>query len=403
VPVFSIRLDSADDLSRMIRTIGADPRSAMFFLPKAGTLFFYVPGADFRAAAFIKQEILSRGGDAVVNRGVINATVERSDVLLFGSEGQIASLLEKLKHLQCWGLDEIRTSLSDAFAGRGKRGWTLRLPGNRRLELGQTPVLMGIVNVTPDSFHPESRVSEETAVERTRDMLARGAAIIDIGAESTRPGSDPADAGEELRRLLPPLRAIRAAFPDAVLSVDTYKGIVVREAIREGADIVNDISAYGLDPEMLGAVARSGVPYVLSHIRGTPATMQNAPYYDNLLDDMLLFFEQKLAELEHAGVPRDRIILDPGIGFGKRLEDNVGILRWIEAFTRFGLPLCVGHSRKGFIAKTLKSDAPEDRLSGTLAVTAYCAMRGVSILRVHDIRENAAILAMIGKIQEASL
>ncbi len=403
VPVFPIRLESKDDLSRMIRSIGADPRSDAFFRPKAGLLFFFIPDADFRAAAFIKQEILSRGGDAVVNRGVINATAARSDVLLFGNEGQIDSLIRKLEYLHCWGLDEIRSALERARKGAATRRWKLSLPGRRFLELGDIPLIMGIMNLTPDSFHSQSRIPEERAVERVAEMSAQGAAIIDIGAESTRPGSEPVSAEEELARLLPAIRAIRSAFPEAILSVDTYKGEVARAAIRCGVDIINDISGFGFDPDILDAVAGSEVSYILSHIRGTPKDMQRNPHYENLLREMLVFFDEKLDILAKKGVPQDRIVLDPGIGFGKRLEDNLGILRRIDAFTCFGLPLCVGHSRKGFIARSLQSDAPEDRAAGTQAVTAYCAMRSVSILRVHDIRENAATIAMIGKIREASL
>lgn len=403
MPVFPIRLESKDDLSRMIRSIGADPRSDAFFRPKAGLLFFFVPDADFRAAAFIKQEILSRGGDAVVNRGVINATAARSDVLLFGNEGQIDSLIRKLDYLHCWGLDEIRTSLERAMKGAATRRWRLPLSRGRFLELEDIPLVMGIMNLTPDSFHPQSRVSAERAADRAAEMLAQGASIIDIGAESTRPGSDPVSAEEELDRLLPALQAIRSAFPDAILSADTYKGKVARAAIRCGADIINDISGFGLDPDILDAVAESEAPYILSHIRGTPKDMQQNPHYDNLLREMLDFFGEKLDILAKKGVSQDRIILDPGIGFGKRLEDNLGILRRIDAFTGFGRPLCVGHSRKGFIARSLQSNAPEDRTAGTQAVTAYCTMRGVSILRVHDIRENAATIAMIGKIREASV
>ena len=403
MPVFPIRLESKDDLSRMIRSIGADPRSDAFFRPKAGLLFFFVPDADFRAAAFIKQELLSRGGDAVVNRGVINATAARSDVLLFGNEGQIDSLIRKLDYLHCWGLDEIRASLERAMKGAATRRWRLPLPRGRFLELGDVPLVMGIMNLTPDSFHPQSRIPGERAAERAAEMLAQGAAIIDIGAESTRPGSDPISAEEELDRLLPALQTVRSAFPDAILSADTYKGKVARAAIRCGADIINDISGFGLDPDILDAVAESEAPYILSHIRGTPKDMQQNPHYDALLREMLDYFDQKLDILVQKGVSRDRIILDPGIGFGKRLEDNLGILRRIDAFTGFGRPLCVGHSRKGFIARSLQSDAPEDRTAGTQAVTAYCTMRGVSILRVHDIRENAATIAMIGKIREASV
>ena len=387
----------------MIRSIGADPRSDAFFRPKAGLLFFFVPDADFRAAAFIKQELLSRGGDAVVNRGVINATAARSDVLLFGNEGQIDSLIRKLDFLHCWGLDEIRASLDRAMKGAAVRRWRLPLPRGRFLELGDIPLVMGIMNLTPDSFHPQSRVSAERAADRAAEMLAQGAAIIDIGAESTRPGSDPISAEEELDRLLPALQTVRSAFPDAILSADTYKGKVARAAIRCGAVIINDISGFGLDPDILDAVAESEAPYILSHIRGTPKDMQQNPHYDNLLREMLDFFGKKLDILAKKGVSQDRIVLDPGIGFGKRLEDNLGILRRIDAFTGFGRPLCVGHSRKGFIAKSLQSDAPEDRTAGTQAVTAYCAMRGVSILRVHDVRENAATIAMIGKIREASV
>ena len=386
--VFPLRAEDAEELAAILGHIGADPRALRYLAPKRRVLHLFAPDVDYRAAAFIKQELLSRGGDAAVARGVIDGTAHRSGVLMMGTDSQMSRLLRKMEAMDCWGMKELRASLGSALLNAGVSRWNLALPGGRRLELNHETKIMGILNVTPDSFHPDSRVEDTDALlSRAGAMLEAGADVLDLGAESTRPGSSPLPQKEELERLLPALRALRRAFPEAVLSVDTYKGEVARAAAQEGADIINDVGGFSLDEKMLSLAAATGLPCVLSHIAGTPATMQDVPPCDDLMTELCRYFDEKLRIAEEAGLSRDRIILDPGLGFGKRAEDNLRILREIDALRVHGLPLLVGHSRKKFLGAASGAERTEDRLSGTTAVSALLEGQ-VSLLRVHDVAEN---------------
>jgi dihydropteroate synthase len=403
MPVYPLNVNSSEDLSAWIARIGADARANAYLQPKRRTRALLVKEADVRAAAFLKQELLARGGDALVSRRVIDASADKSDVLLLGTDGQLNALLEKMKAMDCWGLAGLRGELARLLQGTALSSWKLPLPGGRELRLDSHTKVMGILNLTPDSFHAPSRAENiDGLLERARAMLADGADVLDIGAESTRPGSSPLPAEEELARLIPALKALRAAFPEAVLSVDTYKGRVAAEAAEAGADIVNDVGGFGLDPDMLAHAARLGLPYVLSHIRGTPLDMQNAPAYDDLLTEMHVFFESKLEEAERAGVARDRILLDPGLGFGKRAQDNRRILRELESFRVFGRPILVGYSRKGFTGAFSREGGAESRLIGTAALSALVEGR-VQMTRVHDVRENREALLTARAVREAAL
>ncbi len=401
---YPLSLKNPKDLAFLAKQIGADSRSLAYFEPKRHTLPLMLPEADYRAAAFLKQELLARGGDAIVNRGVIACEAKTSPVLLLGTPGQLRSLRKKLDAMSCWGLKEIREALSCALDGLARTSWTFPLGGGRSLVLGEKTRMMGILNLTPDSFYEGSRIdpaSEKELLKRARSCLESGAAVLDLGAESTRPGSSPISEEEEAARLIPALRAVRGAFPEAVLSADTWKASVARKAIEAGADIINDISGLAFDPGLIRTVAETGSLLVLSHIQGRPKDMQKNPVYTNTVEDILAYFEERLSAAEAGGIERERIIIDPGLGFGKGYEDNLKILRHIEAFRIFGRPVLAGHSRKGFTGRATGAEGAEDRLEGTLAVTAWCARAGVSLLRVHDMEENRRVLAMIEAISEA--
>lgn len=400
--VYPLSADRPQDLEAIVRHIGADPRSLRYFQPKRRVRHLYVPQADYRAAAFVKQELLARGGDAVVARHVIDGKAECSGVLMMGTDGQLAALLRKMESMDCWGLKPLREALAEALRNDALSEWTFPLPGGRTLTLNRTTRIMGILNLTPDSFHAPSRVAGETELlRRAEAMLSAGADILDLGAESTRPGSAPVPESEELGRLLPVLSALRRAFPEAVLSVDTYKGGVALAAADAGADIINDVGGFGLDASMLESAARTGLPYVLSHIQGTPATMQDSPSYDDLLTEVLLYFRDRMRRAELAGLSRDRIILDPGLGFGKRGEDNLLILKELEGFRTLGRPILIGHSRKGFTGTVTHAPDAAGRLQGTTAVSALLEGRA-QILRVHDVEPNRQALLMARAIREAA-
>jgi dihydropteroate synthase len=275
----------------------------------------------------------------------------------------------------------------------------IALPRGRKLDLSGPSVVMGIVNCNGDSFFPPSRALGAAAVERALAMVHDGAGIIDLGAESTRPGAAYISAPEETERLLPVIEGIRR-HSDIPLSVDTRKAEVARSCLEAGADIINDISALEDDPGMGRVCGERGAAVVLMHKRGTPADMQDDPHYEDAAAEVGAYLREVADRATRQGIDRGRIILDPGIGFGKRLEDNLGILNRLAEIRGSGYPLLMGVSRKGFIGK-LTGNSTGERLPGTLAVEAWCVLRGAQILRVHDVRETADLVKVLWAIIQA--
>ena len=259
------------------------------------------------------------------------------------------------------------------------------------------PLVMGIINCTPDSFYSSSRRQGVQAVlEQARAMVEEGADILDLGGESTRPGSAYVGESEELERVIPAVEAIRKEL-DIPISVDTRKSVVARLALDAGADIINDISALRDDPEMTALAAERDCPVVIMHMQGNPETMQNRPGYDSVVDEVLDFLHNTAEKAEKAGVKKENIVLDPGIGFGKRLEDNLALIRNIHRFSEQGYAVLMGLSRKSFIGQILDVE-PEDRLIGSLTANGYCAAAGTDILRVHDVKETVQMVMMLQEI-----
>lgn len=262
---------------------------------------------------------------------------------------------------------------------------TLYINVNGRLMDLSTPRVMGILNVTPDSFFAGSRTQTEAEVaRRAEQLLADGADIIDIGGYSTRPGADEVSPDEEWARLSLGLKAVRAVSAEAVVSVDTFRAGVARRCVEDyGVAIINDISGGELDADMFPTVAALGVPYILMHMQGTPRTMQQAPHYDDVLREVILYLARKVQQLRDLGV-RD-IILDPGFGFGKTVEDNYRLLAHLDELALFGLPVLAGLSRKSMICRVLDI-TPDQALNGTTVLNTLCLSKGAHILRVHDVR-----------------
>ncbi|AEM74700.1 dihydropteroate synthase [Caldicellulosiruptor acetigenus] len=267
------------------------------------------------------------------------------------------------------------------------------LAKDKKLSLLKTNV-MGIINVTPDSFYEGSRVQVEKVTQRALQMIQDGADVLDIGGESTRPFSEPVPEEEELKRVIPAIEAIREVDKNIPISIDTYKSRVAQKAIEAGADIINDISGGTFDKEMFYVAAHYNVPIVIMHIKGTPKDMQKNPYYEDVIEEILQFFEQRIEQALKAGVKLENIILDPGIGFGKRLEDNLEILRRCEEFKVLGRPILIGASRKSVIGHVLGNLPPEERLEGTLAISVICAQKKIEFVRVHDVKENKRAILM---------
>ncbi len=259
----------------------------------------------------------------------------------------------------------------------------------------RSPLLVGIVNVTPDSFSDGGRfLDPASAVERAVRLVEDGADLLDLGAESSRPGAEPVSAEEELRRLMPVLHALRPQVR-VPLSVDTTKAAVARAALDSGADLVNDISGLRFDPQMLPLLAARRCGVVLMHMQGEPRTMQAAPHYDDVVEEVASWLERRLQELAAGGIAPGRVVLDPGIGFGKRLEDNLELLRNLGRLRRAGRPLLVGASRKAFLGRLLDEPVPDLRLEGDLAVAAWCRMARVEMVRVHDVRAARRMLLVL--------
>lgn len=259
------------------------------------------------------------------------------------------------------------------------------------------PKVMGILNLTPDSFYAASRVqTDQEVVRRTEQMMAEGADIIDVGACSTRPGAEVPDADEEMARLRRGLAAVRRAAPQAVVSVDTFRADVARMSVEEfGADMVNDVSGGEADGEMFGTVARLHVPYVLTHIKGTPQTMQNNPRYGDVACEVLQWLSRKVAALHELGA--NDVVVDPGFGFGKTLDDNYRMMCHLERFKVLECPVLVGVSRKSMIYNLLGVE-PEGALNGTTSLHAVALMKGADILRVHDVRAAAEAVKIVRKV-----
>jgi len=271
----------------------------------------------------------------------------------------------------------------------------------RTFDFSECPFIMGIVNVTPDSFSDGGLYfSPEQAVAHGLRLAEEGADIIDIGGESTRPGAAPVSAAEETERVLPVIAEL-AANIDVPLSIDTTKAEVARKALAAGAEIVNDVSALRFDPEMGDVVAAARVPVVLMHMRGTPRTMQYDIHYQSLIDDIREFLEERIEYAVSAGIALENIIIDPGIGFGKSIEqDNLSILKNLAAFTALGRPILVGTSRKGFIGKLLGTPAHE-REEGTAATVAIAIYNGAHIVRVHDVKSMKMVAAVASAIRKS--
>lgn len=353
--------------------------------PKAMGTVIKLAGVQVGAANILKQEMLSLGGDAAVARGVVNGKTEISDLLLLGNPDKIRKLLIKLQSQSIFGLKDIREDLQKLYeilvAGPAFRELSIR---GKNLRLDEVKII-GILNLTPDSFSDGGSFLEtEKAVQQALKLTEEGADVIDVGGESTRPGSQAVSAEEESGRVIPVIRMIRQASQVPV-SIDTCKAVVAREAIAAGAGMINDISALRFDADMINVLREHpDVPVVLMHMQGIPRNMQDNPFYHDTITEILDFLKERIDFCLKAGIAENRIIIDPGIGFGKRQEDNLLILNKLAEFHSLGVPVLVGASRKSFIGRIYPS-SPQERLAGSLAAAARAVVEGVQLLRVHDV------------------
>ncbi len=375
---------------------GVDPASLPYLLPKLCHRNLLIKGVKLYAANILKQNMLSIGGDVAVHRHVISGKTDTSDCLIMGDLRHYRLLIEKLNVQP--GLEPLVESIRRQIFPQAE---DLELIAKgKSMTWGNKPVIMGILNVTPDSFSDGGRwLDEEAAVSHGREMAEQGADIIDIGGESSRPGAAPVTEEEEIARIVPIVRELSSlTIP---ISIDTTKSRVAEAAIQAGAAIVNDVSALRDDPDMQALVRDTGSAVVLMHMRGSPGTMQQNTGYSDIVEEIYSFLHERIESCLDGGIPTSSIIADPGIGFGKDLDGNLTLIRHISEFKSLGVPLLLGHSRKSFIGRILGAEV-DGREEGTDAVTAWAAVQGVDMVRVHCVSRAVKIRAVMKAVMEAA-
>lgn len=350
------------------------------------------------AANIIKQEMLALGGDCVVNHNCITCKQDYTDILLLGTKKHYLKVIPKLKMMHGYfGINRIILAVQKYLQNQPMQ---TRLANGQLIEYTNTKV-MGIINVTPDSFFAKSRQeSIQDVLSKAETMLAAGADFLDIGGESTRPNAAYVTAQEEIERVVPAIYALKEKFGDQVLiSIDTYKSQTAEAAIGAGADIINDVTA-GADDKMFEIAVKHQVPIVLMHMRGQIGSMQNElkPYSD-IVSEVVTHLSARTELLQTLGLASDKIILDIGIGFGKTTTDNLQLLKCLSQFQGLGYPTLLGASRKSVVGQVLNLPEAKDRLAGTLAITAQAVQAGTNIIRVHDVLENKQLIQMLEAIK----
>lgn len=382
------------DLVREMERVGCDRAGIEIMAPKAAQRVIKLTDIKTTAANIIKQEMLSFGGDAVTAYGAITHAVKSTDILLLGTERQIWQLIVKLKKHQ-FGLPALAARIDLALHNYETAPPALKL-SSQKFVFGARTYIMGILNVTPDSFSDAGKYFDPAqAVAAAERMIAAGADIIDVGGESTRPGARPVPAAEEIKRVVPVIKALRRS--KVVISIDTRKANVAAAALQAGADLVNDISGLRHDRKMAGLIARRKVPVCLMHIQGTPQNMQRRPAYYDLMGEVINYLEESIAIATKAGILHEKIIVDPGIGFGKTVEHNLEILQRLKELKVLGCPVLAGPSRKSTIGRVLGLPVDE-RVEGTAAAVAVAIANGADLVRVHDVKEMVRVARMTDAI-----
>jgi dihydropteroate synthase len=381
-----------NDLGPEMQLIGVDRCGMKIMQAKGWFLAVKLLGVGSVAANVLKQEALSLGGEAALSHGCLNLSAKFTDLLVFGSRPMFDKLCKKLK-LHQFGLPRLSIEILTAVDNFSRLPRPLKI-GSKRFNFGRRTYLMGILNVTPDSFSDGGRfLSVEAAVAQAHAMQSAGADIIDIGGESTRPGAQKISAAEEVKRVVPVIRRLKKRLKIPI-SVDTYKAEVAAAALAAGAVMVNDISGLRFDKAMAGVVARARATVCVMHIQGKPKNMQKKPAYRDLISEIYSYLKESIEIGKRAGILVEQIIVDPGIGFGKTTENNFEILKRLAEFKSLGCPVLVGPSRKTFLGEGLGL-LPGERLEGTVAAVAAAVAGGADLVRVHDVSQikKAAYIA----------
>lgn len=385
-----ISFNNQRDIIRQLRDIKVDEYGIKIMSPKADFFLIKIDSVPSISANILKQEMLSLGGDVAISRQSITGRGKATACLLIGNKIQLKRLIGKLR-MQPFRLDEVGRQLNTVITNYQKDRFLVKC-GKHSLNIKDKTLIMGIINVTVDSFSGDGILSKtesnnnirKIVLNKAQQMIKEGADILDIGAESTRPGSKPIDKKEEIKRLSLCLKVLMKEFK-VPISVDTYKPEVAKVVLDLGASIINDITGLR-NIKMKKLLSRYSAGVIIMHMKGTPRTMQRNPRYESLIDEIIHFLSQAINSAVDCGISLDRIIVDPGIGFGKTLGHNLQILRNLKEFKVLGRPILLGLSRKSFIGKILNVE-PQQRIVGTAAAVAMSIRDGANILRVHDVKQ----------------
>ncbi len=388
------------DAVEILGRLGVDSAGVRIMSSKMRHAVIYVKGVQARGAHIVKQIMLSKGGECATPRDVFFKNAEPVDIIMMGTLKQLRRAAGNFS-TQPFGLSKLAEELKNLLAREFPAEAIVSelTVGSHTIRFGERTLIMGVLNVTPDSFSDGGHYFErESALRRAYELVEEGADIIDIGGESTRPGADPVSMQEEIERTIPIIECVASRIGVPV-SIDTYKSEVAKRALDAGAVMVNDISGLRFDPEMIPLLARRRAVVVIMHMKGTPRDMQKDPKYDDLLGEISSFLERQALAAIEGGIEADRIVIDPGIGFGKTVDHNLEIMRRLEEFKSLGFPLLVGTSRKSFIGAVL--DKPvEERIWGTAATVSFAVSGGADIVRVHDVREMVQVVRMTEAMRE---
>lgn len=395
-----LHVTSEGEALEALRGVDADPCTIRESLPKMIHANIILEHIESTAANIIRQEMRHVGGDAATAPDVAECRTAHGDVIVMGTLAQIRGLAEKITLHPLVGLCGISERISQVLNNLSLDSVPLRT-SRREMVLGDRTLIMGILNVTPDSFSDGNRfASPESAVEEGIRMAEEGADMIDIGGESTRPGSDTVPQEEELRRVIPVIRGLAARI-DIPLSVDTMKAAVAREALAEGAEIVNDVSSLGFDDRMAEIVADAGAAVILMHMRGMPKTMQTGDLtYRSLQGEIIGFLQDRIDRARANGIEPVRVMVDPGLGFGKTATDNLRLIRHLGELRILGRPIVSGASRKSFIGH-VTGGTPRERMEGTAAAVTAAVLNGSRIIRVHDVGAMKKVAAIADALRSA--
>ena len=386
---------SQESAEAAFAAIGCDEAGIQIMKEKAFFHSLEISDVPLRAAIILKQEMMAIGGEVVVSREVMTLKPEKTTVIVLGTEKQYAKLWQKLAQ-QPFGCKEVAILLKEFVERKKSQAKKQEFTGAGKKISFAKPVIMGIVNITPDSFSDGGKyLHAEAAVQHAKRLVTEGADILDLGAETTKPGSDPVTEEEELKRLLPVLDALLKDQEIKIpISIDTYKPKVAEECLKRGAHIINDVTGMQ-NPKMREIVAQYHVPVIIMHMQGSPKTMQQNPQYEDVVDDIINFLDQQIKVCQAEGITQ--IICDPGIGFGQAVEQNLEILKRLKEFEILNVPIMVGTSRKSFIEKTVGGNT-DDRLEGTIASNVVALLNGAQIFRVHNVKECKRALDLAAAI-----